>query len=86
MGRGYHRAEKGEKKKKKKKKKKIRPLSWGQGWLRPLRSFTASGEEMIMQVLRRSLRFRCSSSKKEANLEKSDQSATELPAASLFHL
>ena len=67
--------------------KKIRPLSWGQGWLRPQRSFTGSGEGMTMQSLKRSLRFRCSRSQMEANLEASDLTATELPPTYLraFH-
>ena len=66
---------------------KIRPLSWGQGWLRPQRSFTGSGEGMIMQSLKRSLRFRWLSSQMEANLEASDLTATELPPTNLkaFH-
>ena len=68
-------------------KKKIRPLSWGQGWLRPQRSFTGCGEGMIMQSLKRSLRFRWSSSQMEANLEASDLTAIELPPTYLraFH-
>ena len=37
---------------------KIRPLSGGQGWLRPQRSFTGSGEGMMMPSLKLSLRFR----------------------------
>ena len=67
--------------------KKIRPLSGGQGWLRPQRSFTGCGEGMIMQSLKRSLRFRWSSSQMEANLEASDLTATELPPTYLraFH-
>ena len=66
---------------------KIRPLSWGQGWLRPQRSFTGCGEGMIMQSLKRSLRFRWSSSQMEANLEASDLTAIELPPTYLraFH-
>ena len=67
--------------------KKIRPLSGGQGWLRPQRSFTGCGEGMIMQSLKRSLRFRWSSSQMEANLEASDLTAIELPPTYLraFH-
>ena len=69
------------------KTQKIRPLSGGQGWLRPQRSFTGCGEGMIMQSLKRSLRFRWSSSQMEANLEASDLTATELPPTYLraFH-
>ena len=60
---------------------------WGQGWLRPQRSFTGFGEGMMMQSLKRSRRLCWSSSQMEANLEASDLTAAELPPTYLraFH-
>ena len=59
--------------------KKIRPLSGGQGWLRPQRSFTGCGEGMMLPSLKLSGSFRWLSSQMEDTLEASDLAATELP-------